>query len=547
MDQLMEIERTPIDRLEAEQARNTARKSALTELGSRLATLETAATALRDGEAFAARTVALSGSGWTATVAATTAAASHEVTVDRLATATRRVGTADAGAGLAATADVSELTLATLATAAPVAAGVFTVNGRSVTVDLADSLADVFAAIATATDGEVTAAYDPATDRVTLSAAGEIALGAANDTSNLLRVLKLSQNGTGTVTSAGALGTLRTTGALADAGLRTAVTAVDAAGEGTFTINGVIIAYNLNDDSLATVLKRIDQAGAGVTAAYDAVNDRVVLTNTAGGDLGLAVEEAAGGLLAALGLTGGGALARGQNTRFAVDGGPTQEHPGATLDAAALGLAGVTLTPGATGTQVLTVAPDTAGMMDRIEAFVAAYNSVQGYIDERTRITTSGDKVTTAVLSDQREVQAWASELRSLAFGAAGGGLRLESFGIDFTSGSNQLAIKDAAKLAAALRDRPAAVEGFFQETGTGFATRLATRLDALGAANTAQQQRLTRTNADLDRQIADLERRLVQQRELMEAAFIRMEEAQSRLTSQSDALTRIFESSSSD
>lgn len=541
VDQLMNLERTPINRLTAEQARNTSAAAALAELGTRLTALQAAATALRDPGAFAGSTVALSGTGWSATVEATAAAGSHELTIHELATPTRRVGAADAGAGLAATADVSGLTLATLPTALPVTAGTFTINGRAVAVDLSDSLADVFAAIATATDGEVVATYDPVEDRVTLAGAGEIALGAANDTSNLLRVLKLTQNGTAAVASSGALGTLRLAGPLAEAGLRAAVTAVDASGAGAFTINGVTIAYNLNTDSLGAVLKRINQSGAGVTASLDPASDRVVLTNTSGGDLGLAVTEEPGGLLAALGLTGVGALVRGRNTVFTVDGGALQEHPGATLDAAALGLAGVTLRPNAAGTQVVTVAPDTAGMRKRIEAFITAYNSVQTFIDERTRITTSADKVTTAVLSGNREVQAWASELRVLAFGAGGGGLRLEGLGIDFASGSNQLALKDPARLDAALRDRPAAVEGFFQATGTGFAARLATRLTALGSANETQQQRLTRANAGLDRQIADLERRLEQQRALMEAAFIRMEEAQSRLNSQSAALARFL------
>ena len=545
VDQLMEIERTPITRLTAEQTRTTSENSALTDLGTRLASLQTAVTALKGDGLFATRSVALSGTGWTAAAATGTTPASHEFALTQLATATRREGTADAGSGLAPDADVSGLTIATLATSTPVTAGVFTVNGQRITVALDDSLADVFAAIGTATGGDVTASYDAATDRVTLNGTGEVTLGAANDSSNFLRVLKLTQNGGDTVTSTGALGALRTTGPLTAAGLRTAVTAVDGTGAGEFAINGVTIAYNVNTDSLGAVLKRISQSDAGVTARFDAVNDRVLLTNAAGGDLGLVIDEAAGGLLGALGLTGTSALVRGHNTEFSVDGGATLSHPGTTLDATAHGLAGLTLTAGSTGTQVVTIAADTAAMRTKLDTFVSAYNAVQSYIEDRTRITTASGKVTTSVLSSNREVQAWAGELRSLAFGAVAG-QRLENFGIDFKSGSNQLEVKDATKLETALRDRPAAVEAFFQQAGTGFAAKLDTRLTALTAANGEQQERLTKTNRDLDRQIADIERRLVQQREQMEAAFIRMEEAQSRISSQSDALTRAFSTSTS-
>jgi flagellar capping protein FliD len=44
-----------------------------------------------------------------------------------------------------------------------------------------------------------------------------------------------------------------------------------------------------------------------------------------------------------------------------------------------------------------------------------------------------------------------------------------------------------------------------------------------------------------LERQIGDIERRLEQRRAVMEAAFIRMEEAQSRINSQQQTLTNAF------
>jgi flagellar hook-associated protein 2 len=534
--------RAPINRLAVEQVRNTQANTALTDLGTRLTALQAATTALKSATLFAGRSATLSGTGWSAAAASGTPSGTYSFNVSKLATAARREGGADIGSGLSATNDVSALTIATLPIGTAVSAGTFTVNGARIDVGLADSLQDVFDAIDTATGGAVTASYDSATDKVTLSGTGEITLGAANDTSNFLRALKLGNNGTDTVASSGALGTTRTSGSLASAGLRTAITAVDVDGNGAFTINGVEIAYNVNTDSLSGIVSRINQAGAGVSASYDTVNDRVVLTNMKTGDIGLSVTEAAGGLLGALGLTTGGALVRGENTEFTVNGGPVISTHGTTLDVSTHGIAGLTITAGSTGTQSATVAADTASMKSKINDFITAYNSLQTFIEEKSKITSTNGKVTTAVLTTNREVPAWAGNLRSLAFGSAEGTIgRLESLGIDFQSGSSQLEIKDETKLDTALRDRPAEVEAFFQKSGTGLASKFDTRLAVLTTQNTDQQKRLTATNAGIDRQIADLERRLEQQRALLTDSFIRMEEAQAKIQQQSSALTNAF------
>src|SRR5690606_35672021 len=102
---------------------------------------------------------------------------------------------------------------------------------------------------------------------------------------------------------------------------RSAVTAVDADGKGSFTINGVSIDFDVDADSLSTVLARINASSAGVTASFDSASDRVVLTNKSTGDLGISLSEAAGGLLGALGLTNGTTFTAGENAAFTVNGG----------------------------------------------------------------------------------------------------------------------------------------------------------------------------------------------------------------------------------
>ena len=552
MDQLMELERAPIARIEREQLTNTQRSNALKDLNTRLSSLQDAAQTLKDSSLFSTRTAAsaTSGSTWSLSASAGATVGSYQFNVTQLATKARREGAADITSGLNATADVSGLTLATMRTATAPTAGVFTINGAQVTVDTTDSLQDVFDAIATATGSDVTGTYDPVTDKITLDSASdaEIVLGAANDTSNLLAVLKLANNGTGTLTSHGALGAASTGNALASAGLRTAVTAVDGSGNGTFTINGVAIDYNVNDDSLSTILKRINAAGAGVTAGYDAVADRVTLTNNVTGDLGLTLSETAGGLLGALGLTSGHTTVRGENAEFSVDGGGTIVSTSNTLTAAAHGLTGLSVTVDSLTTETITVDADTDQMRTKIDAFISAYNAVGLYIDEKTKITTTNGKVTAAVLSGNREVQNWQRDLRNLAFDAIsglGGIDRLDDLGISLDR-DGQLSVEDADKLTAALTDTPADVEAFFTTSTTGFAAKFDTLLDSLIESGETSQETLTDNNSDLDRQIADLERRLEQQRALLTSGFIAMEAAQASIQQQSAALTNAFGTSSS-
>ncbi len=552
VDQLMEVERAPITRIEKEQLTNSQRSTALGGVGTKLSALKSAATGLSDSTLFSKRNASstTSGSTWAASATVGMAPGSHKIAVSQLATYARREGVSNISSGINDTNDVSGLTVADLATATAVSAGTFSVNGHKVTVALTDSLQDVFDAISTATGGDVTASYDSGTDKITLSGTGEVSLGASNDTSNFLRVMKLNNSGTNTATSYGSLGSLKTSVDLADSTLATAITAVDGSGDGSFTLNGVTIDYNVNNDSLSDVLKRINQSEAGVTASYDSINDRVVLSNNATGDLGIAVSEAAGGLLGALGLTSGATHVNGKNAIFAVDDGATLYSTSNTLDSSAHGISGLSVTVNSETTETIEVSADTDTMRSKINDFISAYNAVQSYIDDKSKITTSSGKVTTSVLSGNREVQDWARQLRTLAFGAvsglSGAITRLENIGIDFSGSGGVLAIEDEEKLAAALRDNPLAVEDLFQLDGNGLAVKFGDLLDTYDTAIDGQQENINKTNSDLDKQIEDIERRLAQQREVMTSSFIAMETAQSRIQQQGSTLTNAFFSSSS-
>ncbi len=549
VDTIMELERAPADRLETEKTKNLTRVSALSGLETRLNDLRSAVAALNAPEAFGVRSA--TAGAWTATAAAGTAVGTHTFNVTRLATVSRLQGAADIGAPLASTADVSGLTLASLGASATPTAGFFSVNGARVTIATTDSLQDVFSAISTATGGAVTAAYDPANDRITLASASPITLGASNDTSNFLSVARLAANGTGAVASATRLGVVNPVATLAAGRLSTAVTAVDGAGAGAFTINGVEIAYNVNTDSLNAVVARINAAGAGVTAAYDAAADRFTLSNATTGSLGISVSESAGGLLGALGLTTGATLSTGLDAEFTVNGGDVLTSHSNTLTAAEHGLAGLNITATSLASQAVTVTADTGGMRSRIDNFITRFNAAQSYLEEQTRVTSSNGRVSTATLASNREVQSWATAMRSSAFASVPGLgsaiSSLDALGIDFVSGTSNLAIKDATKLTNALNNQPAQVAAFFQQASTGFAARLTSLTDNYLGVNggtgqlASQRTAITNSNANIDRQIADIDRRLVQRRAILESSFIAMETAQSRIKNMQSQLASAF------
>ncbi|MEO6994233.1 MAG: flagellar filament capping protein FliD, partial [Lacunisphaera sp.] len=532
---------------------NINKNAALNDLTTNVTALTTAVTALNSPTLFTSRqaTSTTSGSTWGLTAAPGTASGSYSIAVSRLATVAHRDGTSGIGQPMSATNDVSGLTVATLPTSQPIGAGTFSVNGQKVTVNATDSLDQVFAAISAATSGAVTASYDHTTDKISLTGSSEIVLGAANDTSNFLTALHLTNNGTSTITGSGTLGTTSQYATLANSRLKTPITAVDGTGNGSFTVNGVSVAYNVNTDSLSAILQRINQSGAGVTASYDGVADRVVIANAATGDTGIAVSEASGGLMDALGLSNPAALVHGMNAQFSINGGATQISASNTLDSTVHGVAGLSVTVDSASTQTINVGGNTTSMHSAIASFISAYNSVQSYIDTQSKVSTTPDgKVTTSVLSNDREIQSWTSSLRSIAFGAVAGlsgtVSMLNNLGIDFTSGTSQLAIQDDTKLTSTLQNKAGDVAAYFQTSGTGLVAQMQAFLTKIGGQTTSEQAQLTKTNSDLDTQIAAIQRRLDQQRQLLTNSFIAMEDAQSTIKTQSATLTSAFPSSPS-
>ncbi len=553
VDQLAEAERTPQKRLLSDQSLLQKQNQAYAAIQTQLAALQSKAATLKEASLFASRQAGSSDeANATAVASEGTAIGSYVFNFTQLATSARQLGTAGAGSALSATNDVSGLVLSNAAFASAVTAGTFTVNGRQITIATTDTLQSVFDQINTATGGAVTASYDSGTDRITLDSASPVILGSATDTSNFLQVARLYNNGTGTISSAAELGVVKQTASLSSANLATAIDD-GGLGLGEFRVNGVSISFAATD-TVTDVLKRINDSAAGVTASYDTVNDRFILSNKTTGDIGIALEDVTGNFLAATGLSGG-TLARGNNLLYTVNGGSTLISQSNTVTETSSGIAGLSVTALKEGTTAtITVSSDTAKIKTAINEFITEYNKAQSIIDSQTASTTDAQgKVTAGVLANEGDANEIATRMRRLitenVAGLADALNQLEEIGIVSNGNDNSISLSDESKLDAALANNLTTVSTLFSDPTNGLAVKLDAYLEKTasdtGSLQT-KQDRLTEQASDIDTQIAELERIVESNRQRMIESFIAMESAQAQVNQQLSFLQQRFGNSSS-
>ncbi|MFN8558709.1 MAG: flagellin hook IN motif-containing protein [Dehalococcoidia bacterium] len=86
---------------------------------------------------------------------------------------------------------------------------------------------------------------------------------------------------------------------------------------GSFKVNGVEIAYDSATDSLSTVLSRINNSTAGVTASYDGINDKISFVSRTTGSVAIQFADVTGNFLGTIGVSAA-----------APDTGQERPHPG---------------------------------------------------------------------------------------------------------------------------------------------------------------------------------------------------------------------------
>ena len=634
VDQLADVERAPQRRMRGEQNTIYRKNGAYTSLKSELTSLQTTAKTLKDSDLYDSRKVTSSDSHMTATADAGTSSGDYRFEIYQMATSAKQLGATDVGAAVSTSNAISSAGLSI-----PIIAGTVTVQGKQITVDTDNSLTTTLAAIKTAVGGSFD--YSISGDKVTLTDSSSIVLGSASDTSNFLQALRLTANGTSSISSSDKLGGINLSKTMDTANL------TDGAGtaSGEFSINGTSITY-ASSDSIINILDAINNSEASVYANYDPVNDRFLLTNKSEGDVGITLSDTTGDFLAKTRLltANSGSLSRGNNLIYKVnDTGPlvsrrnaidqnssgiqglavtatkangaarissvdtsgetvttknshgystgdtvTLYSPGtipgglsadttyyvrvtsnttfslhATQADAEAGTSSVDLTGAQSGdvyflnnkpvTGTVSIQSDIAKIKTNISTLVSVMNKVQSMITALTASSTDADgKVSLGVLAGEPLATEISRELRSKGTedvtGITSTIKRLESIGYTTSGYTNQIELSDSTKLDSALRDNLGQVKSLFTTTTYGIANSLYTFLENLlddddGSLATTQEN-MTDQISDIDKQIADHERRVKSNREALIRSFVAMETAQAKINQQMSFLSARFNNS---
>lgn len=484
IDALIAIERKPVQRMEQRQTEITERRQAFRDVNTRLVTLKDKLFDLTLTSNINAKRASVVDTGvLTATAGAGAANGTMAVTVTQLATATKAQSATAVGQAIA-----TGVTLENAGFQTDPESGIFAINGVQIAVDVTtDTLPGLVATInaaLTAAGVDVTAALtndaDGRVNRLTLTpgVGTAVELGSGGDTSNILSVLKVlgaSADGSGVVTSQGNLGAVLSSESLQDARLAVSLT-TDANGDFTFQINGVEITAN-KSNTLNNLISRINGSGAGVTAAYDTITDKIVLTVGATGTATIDLVDITGNFLQTMNIADGSGeilatQTRGQNAIFSID----TINGGAALSSATNTISniipGVTLRLAEAGTTKVTVSQDTDRTVTAVQAFVAQFNSAAQLIREKTSYDSATQ--TAGVLFGDTTVRRVETSLRSLLtdrfLGVTDGDVYQSLADVGISSGrigsavgtTNDLEV-DAAKLTGALETDPEAVARLFK------------------------------------------------------------------------------------
>lgn len=549
VQELGQAEAAPETQWEQEQSSINTQNSNFTTIVNDLTALQTDVQALQSSSLYQSAAVQSSNSAIATGTAATGAAlGNYTFNISQLAKAAlldgaSQVNGANLSQPLSSSGDLSSVTVGTAGFATPVSAGTFSVDGQQVTVSTTESLQDVFNAISTATNNNVTASYNSTTDKITLTSGdgSPIVLGSAADTSNFLQVAQLYNNGASSVTSTSALGHVQLGVTMTNADLSTAITNGTTNGtansQGSFIINGVTITYDANSDSIQNVMNDINNSKAGVTASYDSINNRFVLTNNTTGDVGISAQDVNGNFLAATGLSSG-TLQRGQNLLYTLNGGTQQlVSQSNTISPSSSSIAGLSVTAQQTGTVTMNVASDTSAVTSAVQQFVTDYNSLQNYISAQEIVTTSSSGATTpGPLTADQTAEGLATNLRSLVAAAvpalSGNAISmLSDLGITSNGKNNTLSV-DTSTLTSAVASNPSAVNTLFNDPTKGLATELNNFINnAIGTNGTitGHQASLTQQSNNITTQISNLNSKITTDEAQWTTEFEAMEQAESQ------------------
>lgn len=372
---------------------------------------------------------------------------------------------------------------------------------------------------------------------------------------------------------------IKGTSAVKDVAFKTALPIQDSY---TFTINGEEFTVS-KDDTLNSVLSKINSSDAGVKISYSSITDTFSLTSTTIGAGANLVLEDTDGFLASLGLAQAN-VTEGENAKLMVNG---QEIIRNSNTFSVDGVE-VTLIEETTSPVTITVTEDSTSLMESIKGFVNDYNTmidlINSYTKEEvysdydpltdeqkeemseTEIKTWEEKAKSGVLRSDTILMNISSKLHDVMTGYKVGAssseyttaFSLYSMGITSAGYTENGKLKiDEAKLKTALETNPSQVKELFSgENGiasqldaiiegatktTGGKGKRGTLVEAAGVASTTSAtenviyERIKRTNEVLE----TLQDRLTNEETRLWNKFSAMEQYLSQLNSQSSMLTQ--------
>lgn len=579
IDKLVAVYSAPQHIAEAQQATTLQKQSAWNDIQTKMNTLQTSIQTLQGASAAAGRVgmaTAPAGAGQTAAVSVTAtpnaALSTLSVNVQSLAT----TGTLSGGAGLSApitTANATSAALTAEGFGVTPTTGTVTINGTKITIDSTTTLlgaggSDSVQAKLAAAGVTLTPVTSGANvTGVTLSSAAPLQLGVPSDTSNLLTVLRLTtaapSGGGTTITSNGSLSGNALGTPLTSLRLATPLTATS----GSFSINGASISFSATD-TLGSITAKINSSTAGVTATYDPLSDRMMLTANSTGTGGISVADGTGSnLMAALNLTGGSATSNpGMPAVFTISGINGGNPIASATNTVANVVPGVTLTllaPSPTmttaGATTVAINPDMTTLTTSMQSFVTAYNAVQDTITKYSgiQLDSTGSAQSAGILAGDPGLSTLAQSLDQTVNGisvkVAGKKYSMAELGVStgIVGSYNATTVPtldlqfDASKLSSSLASIPTLAQGFI---GNGsVSSQQGTLFQSLNAIVNSWTSPLGNIGSSLDALSADYsnEQQTIQQwqdfataqRAQLVTMFTSMETSLSSIQTQGNAL----------
>ena len=575
VNQLMQLERMPLTKVQGRQQVLKWRKEMLNEFKTKLLDLQSKVSALTLSSAFTVKKVSPSDeSVVTATATASAANGTYNINAT-LAEAYSYISTASVGFsnGTAATFISTGEMNSNLAVsvdpnakfndgAAPpqfdapynvvgaVHAGSFNINDIIIDVTDDDTINLVINKINSNSLTGVTASLSGDTITLTQKTIGATpTIAVTGDTSGFVAATKLD-------------------GAIVTAGTDTGYTSeLDTTGlgftSGTFTINGYTFTVDTATESAQDIVNKINSATAsGVTAFFDTVSKKLTITKRDTGNTDITWGSAfdTSNFLAAMNIDVTGAAGRTMGSDAAV----TINGADITRTSNTFEYNGVTFTLKENGSATVTVNTDSDKIITSIKDFVNSYNTAIDYINSKlgektvTKPVSDADKKL-GILNSDYLLKSTLTNMRNNIMNTVNGlpanynqlaliGISTGDSSTGIPTGLGGKLVIDETKLKNALAADPTSVQNLFMKAGSGSDAGVAVRIkeqmetltkfDGLVDIKIGSSGSLTREITNMNAQIKRMEEQLEMRESRLWRQFTSMEKALSTLKNQGSWLS---------